>query len=163
MGLSLQCTHIVPHPLSLSSCHAWHIVVNSICILIHILVLTLFLILVLPTLALVLCRVLRYASPLLFHVSRSTFLVCFLSRACFCFIQSSQIRPSQGTIFAVSRMDQEGPRSSGKERNGKSHIKMALNGFGRRVSASVLLIALSLLSGALILPPAAAQRDENVG
>ncbi|XP_039494477.1 general odorant-binding protein 83a [Drosophila santomea] len=38
---------------------------------------------------------------------------------------------------------------------------MALNGFGRRVSASVLLIALSLLSGALILPPAAAQRDEN--
>jgi len=60
-------------------------------------------------------------------------------------------------------MDQEGPRSSGKERNGKSHIKMALNGFGRRVSASVLLIALSLLSGALILPPAAAQRDENVG
>ncbi|XP_001358940.3 general odorant-binding protein 83a [Drosophila pseudoobscura] len=51
---------------------------------------------------------------------------------------------------------------------------MALNGFGRQqqqlglgrrlrrpVSAAVLLIALSLLSEPLMLPPAAAQRDEN--
>nr|AAV74624.1 odorant binding protein 3 [Musca domestica] len=38
---------------------------------------------------------------------------------------------------------------------------MALKGLGRGVSASVLLIVLSLLTGAPILPRATAQRDDN--
>jgi len=110
------------------------------------------LVLVLPTLALVLGRVLCYASPLLFHVSRLFFQGLFL------FYSEFANKAEAGNNFCCFT---DGP--DGRERNGKSHIKMALNGFGRRVSASVLLIALSLLSGALILPPAAAQRDENVG
>jgi len=158
MELSPQCTHTLPRPLSLSSCHAWHIVVNSICILLHIpsqspslFGFSFLSFRRLPSSCAVYSAMHRRFC-FTFHVSRLFFQGLFL------FYSEFANKAEAGNNFCCFT---DGP--DGRERNGKSHIKMALNGFGRRVSASVLLIALSLLSGALILPPAAAQRDENVG